>query len=482
MNLQQQIGRGLLLAFAGMASSRLVSFLADLGLMRLLAPGEFGVLALGLLVVNALGLAHSLGVGEALVVRRQVDPETCDTAFYLSLFMGGGLCALAWLTAPWMALLAGPPDRELVAEVLRWLSLCILFQALAGVPGALFDRALEFRKKFLVDALPTLVYALLAVGLAWKGAGVWSLVWGRLGAAAVSTAAAWALSAWRPGWRFSRARARELAGYGRYVAGAALVSFVVVNLDDALVVRLAGTEALGFYNRAFLLANLPATAVAHLANRVAFPAYARLKDQPAGTGPLCRRLLQTVGALSLPFALGLAFLAEPFTLGVLGGRWLPLVPMLQCLAGYGLCRAFLSNLGPLFNALGAPQAIFRINLLQSALLLALLVPLVGRWGGMGAALGVLAGTVLSAPMALWYLRRLAGPGLAWQALRPLWGPGAAMALALWVLRALTEGEAPLVQLSLAGGGALLVYGGLLWWWQPQILGGAIKLVQGKSDE
>lgn len=482
MSLQQQIGRGLLLAFAGMASSRLVSFLADLGLMRLLAPGEFGVLALGLLVVNALGLAHSLGVGEALVVRRQVDPETCDTAFYLSLLVGSTLCLAAWLAAPWLALLADPPDRELVARVLRWLSLCILFQALGGVPGALFDRHLEFRKKFLVDALPTLVYALLAVGLAWRGMGVWSLVWGRVAAAAASTAAAWVLSSWRPAWRFSWTRARELAGYGRYVAGAALVSFVVVNLDDALVARLAGTEALGYYNRAFLLANLPATAVAHLANRVAFPAYARLKDQPAGAGPLCGRLLQAVGALSLPFALGLALLAEPLTRGVLGLRWLPLIPLLQCLAAYGLCRALLSNLGPLFNALGAPQAIFRINLLQSALLLLLLVPLVERWGSLGAAAGVLGGTVLSAPLTLWYLRRLAGPGLAWRALRPLWAPGAAMVVALLGLRAFCEGAEPLVQLALAGGGALAAYGALMWLWQPQILRGAIKLVQGKSDE
>ncbi len=482
MSLQQQIGRGLVLAFAGMASSRLVSFLADLCLMRLLAPADFGVLALGLVVVNAMGLAQSLGVGEALVVRRQVDPLTCNTAFFLSLTIGLGLGALAWLAAPWLALLAGGGDRELVGQVLRWLSLSVLLQALAGVPAALFDRGLEFRKKLYVDALPTLIYAALALGLAWSGAGVWSLVWGRLGAAAAATVATWGLSSWRPGWSFSWSRAGELAGYGRYVAGAALVSFVVVNVDDALMARLAGTEALGYYSRAFLLANLPATAVAHLANRVAFPAYARLKDQPSGTAPLCRRLLQTVGALSLPFALGLALLAEPFTLAVLGAKWLPLVPMLQCLAAYGLLRALLSNLGPLFNALGAPQAIFKINLLQSGLLLALLVPLVGRWGGLGAAAGVLAGTLLSAPLTLSYLRRLAGPGLAWQALQPLCWPGAAMAAALVGLGWLVGERSALVQLAVVGGGGLAVYGGVLWVWQRPLLSGALKLVRGRIDD
>jgi PST family polysaccharide transporter/lipopolysaccharide exporter len=481
VNLQKQIGRGLVLAFAGMASSRLVSLLADLGLMRLLAPEEFGVLALGLLVVNALGLAHSLGVGEALVVRRQVDPQTCDTAFLLSLFMGVGLCILAWFTAPWLALLAGQQEGGVVVEVLRCLSLCIPFQALAGVPGALLDRELAFHKKFYIDTLPNLVYALLALALAWGGAGVWSLVGGRLGAAAAGCAVSWLLSPWRPRWRFAWDKARELAGYGRYVAGAALVSFVVVNLDDALVARLAGTEILGYYSRAFLLANLPATAVAHLANRVAFPAYARLREQPAGAGPLCRRLLQAVGALSLPFALGMALLAEPFALGVLGARWQPVVPLLQCLAAYGLCRALLSNLGPLFNALGAPQAIFKTNLLQSALLLGLLVPLVTRWGGLGAAAGVLAGTVLSAPLALWYLRRLAGPGLAWPALRPLCLPGLAMGGSLLLLRWLLGEVGPLAQLLAAGGGSLLVYGAVLWAFRRPLLESALGLVRGKSD-
>ncbi len=481
MNLQQQIGKGLSLALLGMVSSRLISFLADLGLMRLLAPSEFGVLAMGLLVVNALGLVHSLGVGEALVVRDRVDRQSCDTGFLLALLMGGGLWALAWVSAPWLALLAGGGDQVLIVQVLRWLSLCILFQALAGVPNALLDRELEFRKKFLVDTLPNLIYALLALGLAWSGTGVWSLVWGRLGAAVAGCAASWVLSPWRPGWNFTWTRARELVGYGRFVAGAALVSFVVVNIDDALVARLAGAEGLGYYSRAFLLANLPATAVAHLANRVAFPVYARLRHQPEGPGLLCCRLLQAVGALSLPFALGMALLAEPFTLGVLGAKWQPLVPLLQCLAGYGLCRALLSNLGPLFNAMGAPQAIFKINLLQSGILLVLLIPLVMRWGALGAALGVMAGTLLSAPLALWYLRRLAGPGLAWQALRPLFLPGVAMGGTVMALYWLLAGRAPLAQLLVAGGGGLLVYGAVLWTSQRQILNSALQLVRGRVN-
>lgn len=481
MNLQQRLSRGLALVFLAASASRLVSFAADLGLMRLLEVEDFGALALGLMVVNALGLVQSLGVGEALVVRTQSDPESCDTGLVLAVAMGAALCGLAWVAAPWIALLAGGGDRALITQVLRWLSLAVALQALAGVPNALLDRDLAFHKKFYIDTLPVLVYAGLSLGLAWKGSGVWSLVWGRLGAAATACVAAWALASYRPRWQFSWARARELVGYGRYVAGAGVVSFLVVNIDDAIVVWLAGMEALGYYNRAYLLANLPATAIAHLANRVAFPAYARLRDQPSGPGPLCGRLLQAVGLLSLPLGLGLGLLAGPFVLGVLGAQWRPVILLLPWLALYGLLRALLSNTGPLFNALGFPQAILKVNLLQLGVLLVALYPLVDRWGGLGASLGVLAGTLLSAPLALRYLGRLAGPRRWRAALWPLWLPGGAMAATILAARWILEGAGPLVQLLAAGGAGALVYGGALWFFQRRVLSEALRLIKGQTD-
>lgn len=481
----QQIRRGLAFVFLSTAGSRAIALMTDVGLMRLLAVEAFGVMAFGLLVINTLNLVRSMGIGEALIFRQEVDQQSCDTAFVMALGLGLGLYAALFAGAPGIAWLAGEGGREGVVEVVRALGLLVLLQALASVPNALLERALDFEKRFYIDTLPALVYALVGLGLALAGQGVWSLVWGRLIAALAATAAAWWFSPWRPGWRWSWQRAREVGQYGRLVTAAALVSFLVVNVDDALVVRLAGVEALGFYARAYLLANFPATSVTHIASRVAFPAYARLRDRQREAAGLYARLVSGVMLISLPLAVGLLLLAGPFTLAVFGEKWAPIAPLLQWLSIYGLLRAFLSNTGPLFNALGAPQAILKVNLLQLAVLLAGLYPLIEWRGAEGACLGVLLGTLLSAPLALRYLGRLAGLGLEAQgaALRPFFLPAATMAVSILLLRLLAQAatESAWGEMLIAGMGGLAAYGGAFYWWERPALRQGLSLIQGRID-
>jgi O-antigen/teichoic acid export membrane protein len=364
----------------------------------------------------------------------------------------------------------------------------VVFQALAAVPIALLERELEFHQKFYIDTLPTLVYAALAVVLAWQGGmGVWSLVWGRLAAALATCVAAWRLSPWRPTGRWNWTHLREVVAYGRFVTGAAAVSFLVVNIDDALLTGLVGTKALGLYAMAYLFANLPATAISHIVNRVAFPAYARLEDV-AQRALLYRRLVRGVAMLALPLACLLGLLAEAFVRGVLGEEWLAAIASLHWLAGYGLLRSILSNTGPLFNAAGMPQAVLKVNLLQLSILAVVLYPLIHWYGVVGASAGIVVGTLLSAPLALKYVHSVSGLSV-WEQfgmLRPLLWPTLAMcAIAVVAQRGFVvfyPHAGALVQLLSAGGIGALVYSGVLYCWRRPVLVDTVALFRGQEHE
>jgi O-antigen/teichoic acid export membrane protein len=273
---------------------------------------------------------------------------------------------------------------------------------------------------------------------------------------------------------------RPIEGYQvRYAAGAAVVSFFVVNIDDVLVGYLGGQAELGHYTRAYLLANLPVTAIAHVANRVAFPAYARLEEEGGDTAELYGKMLGGAALLTWPMACLLVLLAEPFTVAVLGARWLPIVPLLQALALYGFIRSLFSNSGPLFNAKGWPQTVFKINVFQLGVLALTLYPLIERWGVLGACIGTLMGILLSVPLALVYLQRVAVVGLRLQfrSLQPLLWAGLAM------VGAVVSSEYGLVaagawsKLGAGGVAGLLVYGGVLYWRERQAFQ-ALSLVRG----
>lgn len=479
----RRIGRGLAFVFLSAIGVRALSLGADLFLVRLLSVADFGVMAFGLMIVNALGLVRSMGVGEALIFSPDADAQTRDTGLYLALgaglVLGGGLYA----AAPGIAGLLRQGDVGLLVEVLQVLAVVLFVEALAGVPSALLERELAFHRKLYVDVLPALVYALSAVGLAAYGAGVWSLVIGRVAGAVCGCLAAWLLSPWRPSWRFSAAAARQLGGYGRYIAAGGLLSFAVVNLDDALLGYLVGGHALGLYFKAYLWANLPATALAQIVGRVAFPAYARLQGEPRRR--LYIGLVQTVGLLALPWAVSLALMPQAFALGVLGGQWGEIADFLPWLAAYGVLRALLSNSGPAFNALGIPQAIVKVNLLQAALLALLLYPLIERFGVLGCCWGVLAATLCSGPLAMAYLRREADMGwAAWgQALTPLAWPAAALLAAGLGARQAVAGWADLPAWAawlVVGAAGTLAYGAVLARWRRQVLSGALGLLKGEG--
>lgn len=436
MTLQSKIQRGLTFVFLSTMGSRLVALCADVALMRLLLPAEHGVMHFGMVVVGALALLRSLGVGEALVFRSEVDRKSCDSAFILSAGVGLVLYGVVYAGAPLLASWLAGADQGQLVEVLRALAVIALLQGVGTVPSALLERELAFDKKIYVDALPTLIYALIALPLAWSGYGVWSLVWGRVLSAAAGQTAAWKLISWRPRWRFDMAHVRQLSSYGRYVSAAAIVSFLVVSIDDVFVARLGGERELGLYARAYLLANVPVTAVAHVVGRVAFPAFAQLVRAGEEVGPLYVQMLGSVALLTLPMALLLALLAEPFTVAFLGAAWLPMVPILQGLAAYGFLRSLLSNTGPLFNGLGTPQTILKINGVQLMLLALLLYPLIARFGGLGAVWGILVASLLSAPLAMRYVKRHADIGWVDQlrVLQPLVLPAALAAGAVIALR------------------------------------------------
>ena len=480
MKLEDKIRRGFALVFLSTMGSRVASLLADLFLTRLLAAEVFGILGFGLVMVNSLALIRSMGVGEALIFSREVDQQSADTALVLSVVLGIGIYGLLFFGAPSLSLLLADGDPLQVAEVLRVLGLLVLLQALGSVPGALLERELAFDKRLYVDTLPAFLYAFIAVGLALSGYGLWSMVYGRLLSGLASAVASWLCVSWRPRWRWNWDRFRQLGGYGRYAAGAAVVSFLVVNVDDVLVGYLGGKAELGYYTRAYILANLPVTAIAHVANRVAFPAYARLEEEGGDTAELYGRILGGVALLTWPMACLLALLAEPFTVVVLGSRWLPIVPLLQALALYGFIRSLFSNSGPLFNAKGWPETVLKINIFQLGVLALVLYPLIERWGALGACVGTLAGILLSIPLVLVYLRRVAAVGLRLQfrSLQPLIGPGLAMVAAVLASQYSLVAAGEWAKLVVGVVVGLLAYAGVLYWRERQALTQAISLLRG----
>jgi len=157
--------------------------------------------------------------------------------------------------------------------------------------------------------------------------------------------------------------------------------------------KLLGTTALGFYQLAYRISNMPATEIHHVISQVTFPAYSKLQDNIPKLREAYLKVLQVTAFLSSPIA-GLIFVLAPdFTKIFLGEKWMPMVPAIQVLALAGLVRSI--GITPIFSSVGKPKIEPRWQMIRLFVLAIFIYPLSVQWGILGASVAVLLSALVS---------------------------------------------------------------------------------------
>jgi PST family polysaccharide transporter/lipopolysaccharide exporter len=264
--------------------------------------------------------------------------------------------------------------------------------------------------------------------------------------------------------RFDWAKTRELVSYGRWVGASSVLLFLLVNGDNLFIGKVIGKESLAFYAWAYQLANLPPLFVTQILSSVMFPALASVRTDRARLADLFLRSMKLTLLLTLPSALLIAVLCEPFTRSLLGARWLPIVPIVYALTGFGVMRAFGASAGSLFLALGRPDLRTKIQIAQLVVFAGSIYPLYLKFGVIGVAWSATLYGCLSV-YAAYLCFQLCELSLATIAGPMLQVCAAALAggLAAWACSHLALAKHPLLALIVGGvAGLATTFGALVW--------------------
>jgi len=176
--------------------------------------------------------------------------------------------------------------------------------------------------------------------------------------------------------------------------GSSILVFLVTQGDDIFVGKMLGVTALGLYQIAYLISNLPATEITHVISQVTFPAYSKLQDDSLKLKEGYLETLEFTMFLSIPIA-GMIFIFAPeFTKIFLSTKWILIVPVMQILVFWGLIRSVGATTGPLIQASGEPKTLFKYELFQLIFLVVLIYPLGKSFGISGVALSVVAASLI----------------------------------------------------------------------------------------
>jgi len=377
--------RGGFWVFALRIVDRLFRLARTIVLARLLAPKDFGLFGIALLAMSALETFSQTGFQQALIqTKRDIRPYL-DTAWTVQAIRGAVLASILFGIAPYVAVFFGEPAA---AALLRVLGLSMLFQGFANIGVIYFQKELEFHKQFVYQLSGTLVDVVVAITAALLLRNAWALIFGLLAGNFTRMVVSYPIHPYRPGLRLEGEKAKELYSFGRWVLGSSIVIFLLTQGDDALVGRVLGTTALGFYQMAYLISNLPATEITHVISQVTFPAYAKIQDRTEVLKTVYLRVLRTTTLVSLPLGVVIAVAARDLVDVFLGQKWLPMVPVLQVLSIFGILRSVNATLGPLYHGLGHPEVLTKVSAIQLLLLAGIIYPLTIRWGILGTSIAV----------------------------------------------------------------------------------------------
>lgn len=305
-------------------------------LARILAPADFGVMAIALVVVGFVEIFAQVGIGPALIQRLELEERHIRSAFSFSLVLGLVFFIGMFFSAPKIGLFYGD---FLLTDVLQWIALSFILSGLAIVPRSLLIRSMGFKKLFIASLI-SMVFANLCIGLglAYAGFGIWSYVAALLSQNALLTILYWLLNPVRVSLTFDGEALKQMLGYGSRATLFNVSNYAASKIDTLLVGHWAqsgtggtGWTETGLYDRSAYLLGLPITVLGKLGDSVLFSGMSSLQEKPIALRKVIEKAASIIAWLIFPMSAVLVWFATDVAVLFLGSQYVLAGPVVQIL-------------------------------------------------------------------------------------------------------------------------------------------------------
>lgn len=325
-SLKSKTVRGVGWSFADNIASAGVSFLIGLVLANLLTPEEYGILAIIMIFIAVSNSIIDSGFSSALIRKTDCKPIDYNTTFYFNLGVSIILYFILYITAPYIAEFFHEPVLIEVTRVISWI---LIINALAIIPRTLFVKAIDFKTQTKISLISSVLSGVIGIGMALYGMGVWSLVGQQLSRQLSNTSLLWIYCSWKPAWEFSTQSFKDLFGFGSKLMLSGLLNTIWNEIYYIVIGKFYSSAQLGQYTRAQQFSTIFSSNLTTVIQRVSFPVLSTIQDDPIRLREGYRRIIKISMLVTFSCMLGLAAVAKPMILILIGEKWTPAITYLQ---------------------------------------------------------------------------------------------------------------------------------------------------------
>lgn len=437
--------------------NQIFQFVLSVILGRILLPEDYGIIALVSVFLTICDKLVVSGFATSLIQKKDADNTDFSTVFWFSLGMSVALYGVLFFCAPLIASFYDAYEKQLLIQVIRVMGLQVIMVAVNSVQSAYVSRTMQFRRFFWSNLGGTLVSAVVGIGMALGGYGVWALVAQYLLKLFGSSCVLWVTVKWRPILTFSRERFKGLYKFGWKIFTASIIKVIYNDLRSLVIGKFYSPADLAFYNRGQSFPQIIESNITGTIDSVFFPAMSHAQSSKEAMRSMLRRTIQISTFILTPLLVGMAAVAEPLVIVLLTEKWLPCVFYLQILSlSFATAPVEIENLQAI-KALGRSDIVLKLEIIKRSVGIVLLIVSV-PFGVEAIAISFLISNLLAAVLNAYPNRKLLGYGYRQQLMdiMPPFVMSAVMYGAVWAVSLLTLRPIVMLAAQVVAGAAVYV--------------------------
>ena len=333
-------------------------------LARLLSPREFGLIGmLAVFVAVSQGFIDS-GFNQALIRKNTCTEDDYSTVFYFNLAVGVSCYLILFFSA---GLISGYFREPQLFALVRVLGITLIVNSLGLIQWTILIKEINFKLQAKVSIIASGVSGVIGVGMAYHGWGVWSLVWRTVSQSLIVAGLLWLWNGWRPIFVFRFKSFREMFNFGSKLLASGLIDTIARNVYYLVIGKYFSATDLGYYTRADDFRNKPSAYLTDVVGRVAFPVLAQIKSGETLKASY-KKLIKCTMFICLLIMVGMAAVARPMVVTLVGEKWMPSVPYLRLLCFAGMLYPLQALNLDMLKVRGRSDLVLKLEIVKKALI------------------------------------------------------------------------------------------------------------------
>lgn len=327
-SLKDKTVKGVGWSFADNIANTGVSFVVGLVLARLLTPEEYGLIGIITIFIMVFNSIVDSGFSNALIRKKDASDKDYNTVFITNLLLSVLLFVVLYNCAPAISRFFNQPQ---LIPLTRVMGSVIIINAFAIIQRTILVKKIDFKTQTKVSLISSISSGVVGIGMAIGGMGVWSLVGQQISRQLLNTLFLWVYNKWWPKLQFSLDSFRELFNFGWKLLVSGLIDTVWKEVYQFVIGKFYTTETLGQYTRAQQFSSVFSSNLTTIVQRVSYPVLSSIQDEKERMKAAYKKVIKTTMLVTFVCMLGLAAVAKPMVLVLIGEKWLPCVVLLQIL-------------------------------------------------------------------------------------------------------------------------------------------------------